>query len=212
MIRARRSPESPASLASGKYGGRDVVEALLRDFLGKCYLCEVKISARELSIDHRKHKALFPELECSWDNLFPTCRDCNDRRPKKYPAVGLLDPTGDDVELRLEQTLRPVTPTGDERPHFAAADETDARAVATAHELDHIHNTRSIKAIKLRAAIQERIDEVVAELVEFKRQGVTTGPVRRLFEDRLRELFSRQAPFTALVRGRLGHGFEHLFD
>jgi hypothetical protein len=208
----KRSSESPASLASGKYGGQDVVEALLRDFLGKCYLCEVKISARELSIDHRKHKSLFPELECSWDNLFPTCRDCNDRRPKKFPPAGLLDPAGDDIESRLGQTVRSSTPTGDERPHFQSTDPSDARAAATAVELDRLHNTRSIKAVKLRAAITERINEVVQAIVDFERQGVTTGPVRKVVEEKLRELFSRRAPFTALVRGRLGAGFEHLFD
>lgn len=212
MITVKRCPESPASLATGRYGGPDVVEALLRDFLGKCYLCEAQISRRAMSVDHRKPKAQFPELTCSWENLFPTCRTCNECRRRNYPTDGLLDPATDAIESRLEQTLRPSEPTGDERPQFRATDPADAPAAATARELDHIHNADSIKSDELRDAINERIAQVILELADFKKHSTTTGPVRKLFEDRLRELFSRRAPFTALVRGRLGAGFEHLFD
>ena len=92
MINTPRTPEAPRSLTSGRrYNEPDVVDTLLRDFLGKCYLCETTISAREHSVDHRKPQALFPELIFTWDNLFPACRDCNERRPA-FPAEGLLDP------------------------------------------------------------------------------------------------------------------------
>lgn len=53
MIDIVRRAESPATLASGKYGGADVVEALHEDFFGKCYLCEGMLTKGTLTIDHR---------------------------------------------------------------------------------------------------------------------------------------------------------------
>lgn len=213
MINTPRTPEAPRSLASGRrYNEPDVVDTLLRDFLGKCYLCETKISTREHSVDHRKPQALFLALIFTWDNLFPACRDCNERRPA-FPTEGLLDPTRDDVESRLTQSLRFDATRNAEIPKFHANDTSDASAVATARELEHLHNGSSMKAAALRAAIGQRIDEVLASILDFQRHGsATRGPVRAQWEATLRHDLSRRAPFTALVRGRLGAGLEHLFD
>lgn len=213
MINAKRSVVPPPSLAAGKrYNARDVIEALLRDFRGKCYLCEIPLSVRQQSVDHRKPKAGFPDLEFAWANLFPSCRDCNERRPA-FPAEGLLDPATDDVESRLCQSMQRDTFAGIDTPAFEARDPRDLCAAATARELYHIHNSKSVKAAELRAAINERIDEILERLLELQRHGNTTrGPVRAALEDPLRVDFSRRSPFTALVRSRLGAGFEHLFD
>lgn len=215
MINAKRRASPPASLAKGDYAGRDVLQALHEDFHGKCYLCELQIALRDISVDHRRPKGdpRFAALVCAWENLFPTCRICNERRPRKIPEGGLLDPAAGEVEARLLQTMRASEATGDEVPFFAAVDTGDRAAENTARELDHIHNARgSIKAADLRRAIADRIDEVLMQRMERERSGSVTGPVLRACEDGLREAFSRRAPFTALIRGRLGSGFEHLFD
>lgn len=213
MIKTKRSPEQPKSLTTGHYGKPDVIEVLLRDFLGKCYLCEACITTREVVVDHRKPKAKFPELKCAWSNLFPICRDCNERRPKTYPSDGLLDPASDDINGRLFQTVQARDATGDEIPHFSAVDQEDVCSIATARELDHVHNAPSYKAADLRDAIAGYVDDVLTKILSFQdHEGVVHGPVRKLFEDDLRRAFARGAPFTAIVRGRLGAGFEHLFD
>jgi len=217
VINTTRSADAPASLAAcKKYNSPDVIDALLRDFRGKCYLCETPISPREHSVDHRRSKTLFPEFIYTWANLFPTCRDCNERRPKpreRSQSERLLDPTCDDVEARLHQTLRTVEPQKSEIPCFAPRDPADVHASATADELDHLHNSRLVKAAELRDAIRQRIDEVLERLLEFQQHGSDTrGPVRTAWEEPLRIDFSRRSPFTALIRGRLGAGFEHLFD
>ncbi len=215
MINAKRRTEAPVSLASGVYAGDDVLQALHQDFLGKCYLCEMQVSLRDIAVDHRCPKAdpRFVELACAWTNLFPTCRICNERRPRKYPDGGLLDPGADDVEIRLRQTMCSLSADGDEAPCFASVAADDRAAVSTARELDHIHNARgSMKAADLRRAITDRMDEVLTLLMERERNGSVSGPVLRACEDGLRQAFSRRAPFTALIRGRLGSGFEHLFD
>lgn len=217
MINTSRSADAPASLAAGKqYNGPDVIDALLRDFRGKCYLCEIPISPREHSVDHRRSQTLFPELKFTWKNLFPACRDCNERRPKQRERTHserLLDPTCDDVEARLQQTLRYGETQKTELPSFAAQDPADEHATATADELHRLHNSGSVKAAELRDAIRQRVDEVLERILEFQRHGIDTrGPVRTAWEEPLRADFSRRSPFTALLRGRLGAGFEHLFD
>jgi uncharacterized protein (TIGR02646 family) len=213
VINAVRSVEVPASLAGGqRYNAQDVVDALLRDFRGKCYLCECPISVRQHSIDHRRPQAQFPALVFEWTNRFPSCRDCNERRPA-YPVEGLLDPTRDDVEGRLSQTVRRDLTRNADAPTFGALDPADACGVATARELDHLHNSRSIKAAELRDAIRQRVDEILEHILEIRMHGESVrGPVRAAFEAPLRVGFSRNSPFTALVRGRLGAGLEHLFD
>lgn len=213
MINSVRSTDAPGSLAAGKrYNGQDVVDALLRDFRGKCYLCESRLSRRQHSVDHRRPQAQFPALAFVWANLFPSCRDCNERRPA-YPIGGLLDPTSDDVEAQLHQTLQYEEGRGCEVPRFAAIDPADGCAAATARELEHLHNDRSVKAAELRDAIEERINEVLERVIEFRAHGsATRGPVRAAWEEPLRNDLSRRAPFTALVRSRLGAGLEELFD
>jgi len=217
VINTTRSADPPASLAACKqYSGSDVIEALLRDFRGKCYLCESPISSRDHSVDHRRSQALFPELKFTWTNLFPACRDCNERRPKpreRYQSERLLDPTCDDVEARLLQTLRYDDPQKTELPCFVAQDPADVYAMATAYELNYLHNSGSVKAAELRDAIRQRVDEVLERLLDFQHHGLDTrGPVRAAWEEPLRADFSRRSPFTALLRGRLGAGVEHLFD
>ena len=49
MIKVRRTPTAPASLAiektkaSGSYRKKDVVDQLISDFNGKCYLCHADV-------------------------------------------------------------------------------------------------------------------------------------------------------------------------
>jgi hypothetical protein len=138
VINAVRSTDAPGSLAAGKrYNGQDVVDALLRDFRGKCYLCESRLSRRQHSVDHRRPQAQFPELAFVWSNLFPSCRDCNERRPA-YPIGGLLDPTSDDVEAQLHQTLQYEEGRGCPRCRVSRRDRSRGRAcaAATARELE----------------------------------------------------------------------------
>ncbi|MBE9068204.1 hypothetical protein IQ260_16255 [Leptolyngbya cf. ectocarpi LEGE 11479] len=155
MINAKRSPEPPKSLLQSKrWNDRDVLEQLHADFLGKCYLTEEVLSLGQISVDHFRPKGelSFKDLIYEWGNLYPTSRNANERRPKKWPEGGLLDPASpeDDVENRLQQWL-----DDDFQPKFAATDTDDSKAMNTASQLDHIHNDmRSIKAADLRSTIQ----------------------------------------------------------
>lgn len=207
MINAKRSPESPQSLLQGKrWNDRDVIEQLHADFLGKCYLTEEVLSLGQISVDHFRPKGepSFTHLTYEWENLYPTSRNANERRPKKWPEGGLLDPAlpEDDIENRLQQWL-----DDDFQPKFAAIDSDDLKALNTANQLDHIHNdVQSIKAADLRSTIQIYYVRVQEKLHQL-RNALDTKPqnpsdIARL-ETEVRSMLSRRAPFTALIRSRV---------
>lgn len=217
MIDVTRS-DAPPALADGDLRDPEVLAALHRDFLGKCYLCESVVRPASFEVDHRVPKGIDPSQRYQWANLFPICEGCNKRRRKSYPARGLLDPaSGDgDVARRLEQRIldRSGVPV---KPYFVARVREDAAAVNTADELDHIHNDPgSSKAADLRATIIEHQRRVYCACARFLARRATLGEREVLeAEDYLRALLSRRAPFTALTRAELadlGPEITRLFD
>ncbi len=219
MIDITRPSKAPESLFSGSYSGIDVVYALHEAFLGKCYLCETPVEPGTLDIDHLKPKAKgqFPELECEWTNLFPTCNThrCNLRREKKYPEGGLLDPGANHcVEQRLQQTIVDLVSgvlQQDVRCRFSAVDEKDQAAVNSAVELDRVHQgtgsseRAKLSAAALRKAIAKRIMHVATSVRQLLSLPADANDRRSELETELRIHFSRRAPYTMLVRGYFGH-------
>lgn len=206
MINAERSPDPPKSLAKLRsWNEGDVLEKLYADFLGKCYLTEEVLTLGNISVDHFRPKGdpSFTHLTYEWNNLYPTSRNANERRPKKWPDGGLLDPASpdEDIEERLHQWL-----DDDCQPKFAATDSDDLQAVNTAFQLDHIHNARHPKAADLRDAIRAYYIKVLEKLHEL-RDALDSNPqpladITRL-KTELCDMLSRRAPFTALIRSKL---------
>lgn len=216
MIDVERPSEAPASLGEGKhYTGTDVLEALHRAFHGKCYLCETPVTLGTFEVDHRRPRAdpRFAHLICRWDNLFPTCTTyaCNQRRRKKYPDGGLLDP-GQGVERRISQRIEGTVSislrnTGAIAIVFRAADPADVAAVNTAEELDRIHNGTFSAAIPkadaLQRAILEHVSSVSMEVYRFVSLSANAMVEPAVVDDqrrRVQALVSRRAPYAMLVR------------
>lgn len=72
----------PSSLAKKKeYNGDDVKEALEKLFNGKCAYCESKYThIMPMDVEHFRPKSIYPWLKFNWDNLLPSCIDCNRKR------------------------------------------------------------------------------------------------------------------------------------
>jgi 5-methylcytosine-specific restriction endonuclease McrA len=228
VIDVDRSPAPPASLAHRtSWADQDVLDALHRDFLGKCYLCESPVRPAEFEVDHRKPRAKFDELIFEWTNLYPACDRCNGRRPE-YPNEGeLLDP-GEGVEQRVAQSVEVVVP----HPvnlccRFEATDDGDWPARNTARELRRLHDPDTATTYRarkrtnnlLRAIYDYYVRDVYPELrrVEGLRtrrergEPVATADLTRA-ERALRDLVSRRAPYTMLIRSLVGPALADLFD
>lgn len=214
MIDVKRRVVAPEGVAKRVLRADDVLEALHVDFLGKCYLCECRVSRGGFEIEHRVQRSHDAAREHDWTNLFPSCEGCNKRRSRKHPDGGLLDPAGGDgsVERRLEQRIvdRPPNP---QRPYFRSREPSDLAAVNSAAELDHIHNDPdSPKARDLRDNIVYHQHRVYKECVRYLQAD---AGARSEIGEYLRELLSRRAPYTALTRAELaamGPEIVALFD
>lgn len=217
MIDVTRDPTPPTSLAAKpKEWGDDVIAALHRDFLRKCYLCETWVEQGTFTVDHRRPKTLFQELEHAWTNLFPACTlfNCNGRRLKAtYPSGGLLDPAADEnVETRVYQQLENPSALLDSNAAkitFKPAQSDDIAAVNTAIELDRIHNgTGSSKGGQRAArALRGHINKWAVAIGDHLRQLDTlpaNAPERAAHAQALRRLLARDAPYYMLMRSYFG--------
>ena len=78
------------------YNKQEVNEALRQVFHRKCYLCEDN-DVKSYEIEHLKpHKGNL-DLKYEWNNLFLSCRHCNNTKSDKYEPI--LDCTIEDVDI-----------------------------------------------------------------------------------------------------------------
>lgn len=214
MIDIVRPAVAPASLAEKKtYRGDDVYTALHGIFHGKCYLCETPVELGKFSVDHRKPKGQFPELEYAWGNLFPACNEfnCNGRRQKTYPDGGLLDP-GEGIEAKVIQQVEHTVSmslrgAGNISLIFRARDAADVSAENTARELDRIHNGTDSEATATASSLHTAICVHIAAIAPLVHDyailaaSSVADPValdERCW--RVTKLVSRRAPYAMLVR------------
>jgi hypothetical protein len=206
MITAVRRPTAPESLKNQKnYAEQDVRAALYADFHGKCYLCERHIENGSFEVDHREPQNENPSRIYDWTNLYPACNDCNGRRWKKGRPGGWLHPE-DNAEGRLIQQIARSLPG---ELFFAATDFTDLQAKNAALELEHLHCEQDPKACDIRNALFRQLDAIAQEIEAYLLESDQNQ--RHLQEAKLRRLFSRSAPYTALIRYRFAR-FQQLFD
>jgi hypothetical protein len=145
-----------------------------------------------MEVDHRRGKST-DDLRFDWSNLFPSCRQCNGRRQRSYPEF--LDP-GQGVEQRLVQRL-----DAEREPRFEAVSPADLPAANTANELARIHD-KKVQGRDLREALWKQLTLILEHLHDHER-AAHDSERRRVLERQIRDLASRRAPFTALVRGAL---------
>lgn len=194
----------PLPAKPGSYRGSDVLRAFDTHFFSKCYLTEQwHGSSYEMDVDHFVPANQDPTLKFDWNNLFPAAHKANMMRPRQWPAGGLLDPCRHDVETRLVATIGML---GSE-PQFEAIAPADLAAQNTANLLNLLHNGRAgdkdsqLNTKHLRVTIAKQYDQVLHAIIEF--QAAETGAdVQRRAQARrdLRNLLSRQSPFTMLMR------------
>lgn len=110
MIWVNRSQEAPAVLAQGaaddRYRSKEVVDQLMLDFRGKCYICEVR-PLQSAEVEHLiPHKGgQYSQRKFDWENLFLSCRHCNSVKAKPKYDDGIIDCCKQDPEMLLDQEL-----------------------------------------------------------------------------------------------------------
>jgi uncharacterized protein (TIGR02646 family) len=108
------------------YKRQDVRAALLEAFNGKCAYCESVLEATQpLAVEHYRPKGEtiiggrrtppgYPWLASTWENLLPSCTDCNSPRKQDFPA-GMPVTAGKANQFPLPTERRRATAEGEER-------------------------------------------------------------------------------------------------
>lgn len=90
---------------STKYGNPKILDRLKSMSYGKCFYCESSLKGTVREIDHFIEVADAPELAYSWDNLYLSCSNCNDKIPHRdIPVQEVLDPCSDSDEV-IQQNI-----------------------------------------------------------------------------------------------------------
>jgi len=103
MIREKKCATPPPSLQSKKkYDGQDVIDQLIADHHGKCYLCELKVK-QHYEVEHLKSKENHKDLTCEWTNLFLSDGYCNPKKGDRFDEI--LNPNKKNIEEIIEQRI-----------------------------------------------------------------------------------------------------------
>ncbi len=194
----------PLPQKPGSYRTSDVLMAFDTHFFSKCYLTEQwHGSSYEMDVDHFVPVNQNPALKFDWNNLFPAAHKANMMRPRQWPAGGLLDPCRDKVADRLLATLA----VGGQNPLFEATDPADQAAHNTADLLNLLHSGKPgdgesrLNTKHLRVTIAAQYHRVMVAIQHFLAAQSSDNPQKLSNAKReLRDLLSRRAPFTQLLR------------
>lgn len=190
-------PGKPAS-----YRTSDLLEALDRDFLCKCYMTEQKYAnSWAMDIEHLIPQVERPDLIYEWTNLFPADHISNMIKPRGTPDGGYLDPShqDDDVETAIIYTLS----AHGYDPDFIPNDNEDVKAINTCGLLNRVHNGHNENTRRgtatLRHAIHKKYIDILQKIIEW--HSVADGTQEKIqFSRELRDLLSRRSSFTMLMR------------
>jgi len=140
MFKVTRSFPPPESLtAKRSYAGDDVLEALNRDFLGKCYICETQ-EPLSLNVEHFVAHEGDEELTYSWDNLFLSCARCNNF--KRHHYNNLLNCTDNRIDiLRAIEHIAPASPGAKVRIIARLPDESTQSTAELIYRIFNEDNT-----------------------------------------------------------------------
>ena len=194
MVRVDRSYPAPASLAeekakaSGSYRKDDVIDTLVRDSGGKCYICGIHPTDHvvEHLVAHKGNR----DLMFDWDNLFLACHLCNSVKNQRKYDTGIIDCCKVDPEDVMHFCLI----EGD-----VEISATDSSASLTAGLIHEVFNLRNSGIRKADSA--ERLDSLRAEMNCFLKdlEELSKEPSSFIL-GRIRHSLDRKSPFAAFKR------------
>lgn len=148
----------------GNYNLADVIEQLEKDFKKKCYICETKATSFEVEhlVSHRKNI----DLKFNWDNLFLSCRHCNNIKSTSFDEI--LNCAKEDVEahIKYKMDLFPMAEVE------ITTTSKDVRVLKTVELLDKCFNgehtpTKNLDAKNIRDNILNQLNIFRTEINEY---------------------------------------------
>ncbi|HYC92760.1 MAG TPA: retron system putative HNH endonuclease [Thermoanaerobaculia bacterium] len=209
------------------YASEEVKLALERLFRGKCAYCETRYAASQpMDVEHWRPKSQYPWAASDWDNLLPSCIDCNrqryqllvDERKKVRAGKGTLFPLAKGSKRATSRAamarevpllLHPANDDPDEHLRY-----TEEAVVRARRNSEKAPESIRVYALNRSALVDERLQlllllrhrmHTIAVLIDLLDRS--TGRTAELIEDLLihemTELhaFAHPArPYSAMAR------------
>lgn len=210
MINIEKSSPPPQCLekeknkAGGDYKCGDVLERLVRDFHGKCYLCENK-EPHNIEVDHFLPHRGDKDLKFDWDNLFLSCGHCNNTKGCKFDNILNCTNPEHDVENWIKYEVKPFP---DEKVKITALRD-DELVNNTVQLLVEIFNgTTPLKVIEssnIRKTLLKDILDFQKQLrkyVECDKKNIEdkSDEEREKYSRRIKKHLTGSSAFTAFKR------------
>lgn len=198
MVKVERSYPAPESLekekkkSNGSYREQDVIDRLVQDFHGKCYICNTG-ELLDINVEHlRPHKDKNVDLKFDWDNLFLSCIHCNSVKNKdKYSEI--IDCCKSDPEEVLEFIYN----TADVLVESKTDKDID---IATADLICAVFNEKNTGIRTYTCEVRfKRLTEEMNALYKMLEKYETNNKSKRMYRT-LSGFLKRESQFSAFKR------------
>jgi len=185
----------PAPNIEANYNTKEILDRLIGDFENKCYICEEK-EPKDINIEHFiSHKGDI-NLKLDWNNLFLSCRHCNDIKSTKYDNILNCTILSDSVDIAIHYYCEPMPK---EKPIFKVLIPSE-KADKTKELLEKCFNgehtaQKSLESSNLRSSLLKELrvfQDLLFDYYEYKDN--------EYFLIKIKEHLSNRSAFTAFKR------------
>jgi len=105
MVYFKKSQPSPK--ITNSYNTSEVIERLKEDFHNKCYICEEK-EPQGIDVEHFIAHQNDEKLKFDWNNLFLSCKHCNNTKLQNYNNLLNCTLLDDKVDTAIHYYCKPI--------------------------------------------------------------------------------------------------------
>lgn len=136
---------------------------------GKCAYCEKKVDGNGsyMEVDHFKYKDKYSDLIVDWNNLIPSCKQCNTKKGRiDVEEQSIVNPYVDNPSQHFNyKSLRiiGITDKGRESVEIFG------------------YNLSDVDARKARLIILEKIDDMLEKGIEYYELYINSGKAKKIY-------------------------------
>lgn len=193
MVYFIKSQSSP--VVGKNHNTPEIIEALKNDFKNKCYICEEK-APKDINVEHFISHQGDENLKYDWNNLFLSCRHCNDIKSTDYNNLLNCTVLADNVDTALHYYCNPMPK---ERPIFDIL-VPSAKATQSKELLERCFNGEHTGQKKLEGSNLR--DLLLKEILIFQKLlfEYVENEDKEYFLIKIKEHLSNRSSFTAFKR------------
>lgn len=201
MFPVTKSNQTPSSLMEKRsYREKDVIDALSRDFYGKCYICEIKHPI-SFNVEHFRPHKNDPEKIFDWNNLYFSCSRCNNMKGSKY--TNILDCTNPNIDVLMavkhvfpslhHSTHAPIIPMYDN-------EETKQTAELISKVFNDIQTgNKELSRLNLRRRLMNRYRKFLELILDYEDDD-TLPEEKHFIRRKIRNMLDVSYEFSAFFR------------